>query len=253
MGRFLSLFCVLACLASPALAAPSRHPVKKVKPHAVANKPKVQAHYSFLPSKPVTGIVSQANTIPVMTCEPVPRQATPPQVRVAMPLAEKAQSRHKTMKAKSPQKERGISPWSKIAQHLPFPHNNTGIKQRSWVADVSSIQSEQLALLIADFASNETQPENTTILLASPTQKQARNTLTPALKDALRQSGFALVDSIKQKPKAEILQYQVQHLDEGLLLRISYHQKEASRYFDTAENQGLLVTSPFSIRLQGEP
>lgn len=241
---FITLF-ILACIASPcwAVTNKAKAPVKR----ASIVKPKVQAHYSLIDGKPIHGQITQQSTLPSLSsCSPEAGNKPAPTLTPspATPVASTVLSSNSNRPTKK---------YSRFFKTF-FNPNRITPKEQSWVSGITEVQAGQLAEEIETFLETQTTPQNTTLLLAAPVKKQWNNPLTPKLESRLRQTGFAISQSLKQTPNAQILRYQVEHVgDTGVLLRLSFQGKEATRLFFTPDNRNLVSYYPFSIRLQGDP
>jgi len=129
------------------------------------------------------------------------------------------------------------------------PHRvNPGIRERSWVCDVTQEQSLQLADWIAAYITKQAPTESTILLLAPPPRAQASNPLTLALSDSLRRSGFGIVESKRQAPDAQVLRYQVSRLNGGLWVQLQLNQTEANRFYSVNVSNSLVAEAPLSVR-----
>jgi hypothetical protein len=250
--RPFSLICILALLALPAVAAPStvqKSHAKAIKRTVATKKPRVQQHYSFLPpAKPLVGmVVIQQRTLPPILLPTPPL----PEAKQTIDAAPKLNATIQLPPAQ-PRKTAHFQFW-KPWELFGLGQHPTGISERSWVSDVTPAQAAQLAQAIAGFAARQLPAESTSLLLAPPERGQIHNILTPLLQDQLRKSGFALVTSKSQDPKARICQYQVSRLENGILVRINFNHQQASRFYHLSESNALIASFPFSVRIQGEP
>lgn len=124
--------------------------------------------------------------------------------------------------------------------------------ERSWVSDLTAPQAVPLAADLADFLARQFNPETTTLLLARPGRKQLNNPFTPELEAHLRQAGFILAASHAQTPQAQLVRYQINALDNGILVQLQTPRQWMSRYYPFNATQALMATHPFSIRLLGD-
>ncbi len=236
MKRLVCLLCLAALSSTPfSMAAHHRywhgvkayhHPVKQVRP---------QQHVSFLPPRqpvmvspvagsPLTGRVEHqkqiespnvASVAPATVLQPIAPLSVPPKAPTGTPSQKKSRS-----------SLRGV--------------------ERAWVSHVNRNQVSAIAQSVADFAATTCPPESTTVFLAPLRRRQKSNPLTPEILQALRRKGFAITNALT--PEAQILVYQVNPLDSGLLLRLRLHGMRASRFFTLSRSNEILSYSPFSIQ-----
>jgi hypothetical protein len=245
MTRLLFSLLILGLLASPSWAASTAHNTT-IKRSSIS-KPKVQAHYSLIDGKPIHGQITQQSALPsISSCAPEA------EIKPA-PTVTQAQTMPITTTVLSSNSKNQTNKTAKFFKTF-FNRNKSGVKERSWVTGINDRQAQQLALEIAEFIATQSNPETTTIILAKPVKKQWSNPLTPRLENALRQRGFAITQSRLQSSDAKVLRYETGDVgDTGVLLRLSFDGKEATRLFFTTHTQNLVSSYPFSIRLQGAP
>ncbi len=226
-------------------SVPTRHKVNAKKPHA-----HIQQHYSFLPPpKPLTGWVSHQNNLPAL------EQVNPPLSTSAPVLPHAPAGRviqhqeevyRKPVMPDTSATTLARQPRVGAGKHWGSRKALTDIPQRSWVTDVSAAQAPIVADNIARFAALELSPAQTAVLLAPARQKH--NPLSPTLQAALNQSGFALCNTHAQCPSAPVLQYQINKLNNGLLLRITFNHRQATRYFAAGMFNTLSASAPFAVQ-----
>jgi hypothetical protein len=69
------------------------------------------------------------------------------------------------------------------------------------------------------------------------------------LLDQLARKGFGIVESMPQTGQQEVqLRYLVTRLDRGLLVRLRYQDKEASRFYDRTVDGRLSLRTGYTIR-----
>jgi hypothetical protein len=125
------------------------------------------------------------------------------------------------------------------------------ITDRSWVTDVTEAQSTELAESIVAYVAAHTKassPELTILLLAPTPREQANNPLTLALNNALRKSGFGLVESKEQAANAQDLRYQVSRFNDGLWLQLQLNKVEVNRFYSLDADNKIEGDAPFSVR-----
>lgn len=124
--------------------------------------------------------------------------------------------------------------------------------EHSWVSDLTTAQAIPLAANIAGFLANQFDPETTILLLAQPSKKQLNNPLTPELETQLRQAGFTLAATRAEAPQAQLVQYQINAVSNGILVQLQTKKYWASRYYPFNAAQALMATHPFTLRTLGE-
>ncbi len=115
----------------------------------------------------------------------------------------------------------------------------------SYVSDVSEADAAVLAKEITAFLGGQLPPAATNLVLQPP---QFKNTLTPVLASELRGAGFGVAEPASAPADAHRTRYRVSAMDTGILLRLPYDQKEASRWFARDSKGQLQAQSPFTVR-----
>jgi hypothetical protein len=123
----------------------------------------------------------------------------------------------------------------------------------SHVSGVSASDAALLANAMAQFLGQQLPRAATTLVLQPPSRDQASNALTPALHSALVQAGFGVQEAAPGTPLPNsggyALRYLVSPLDAGVLVRLQYHQTEASRWYARNSSGQLQAASPFTVRV----
>lgn len=151
--------------------------------------------------------------------------------------------------ATQPVGTRTVARIPKAKRVRPFKPDYT---ERSWVSDLAVSQAVPLAANIAGFLAQQFDPKTTTLLLAQPGKKQLNNPLTPELETQLRQAGFTLAATRAEAPQAQLVQYQINAVGNGILVQLQTKTQWANRYYPVTATQALMATHPFSIRTLGD-
>lgn len=141
------------------------------------------------------------------------------------------------------------APTPKAKRVRPF---NPDYTERSWVSDLTAPQAIPLAANITGFLAQQYDPKTTTLLLAQPGKKQLHNPLTPELETQLRQAGFTLAATRAEAPQAQLVQYQINAVGNGILVQLQTKTQWASRYYPLNATHALMAIHPFSIRTLGD-
>jgi hypothetical protein len=256
MNRLVCFIALLSLAMSPALCAtPTKYTPQNRSVHKryVRKKPVVQ-HKVAVHSSPVC---PPANVSPlvgqvIFEAAPPPASALQPVIEIrpkAMPEPDNRIEQPESARAKSEMETNPVASVLKACFFRLVPHRiNTGTSERSWVSDVNHEQSKQLADSIVSYVGKRAAVESTSILLAPTERLQADNPLTPALSNSLRKSGFALVESKTQASNAQVLQYQVSRLDDGVWVQLHLNQEEANRFYALDASNNLVADAPFCVR-----
>jgi type IV secretion system protein TrbH len=119
----------------------------------------------------------------------------------------------------------------------------------SYVAEVTPADAAVLASDMADLIGRRLPAASSTLAPEPPPASQAGNALTPALRAALAEAGFALAESRTQTiPGAHSLRYLVTPLDGGLLVRLEIDRSAASRWYERSGAGTLQPGSPFTVQ-----
>lgn len=242
---------ILLLASLPANAA-TRKPSKPVPP-------KTQIPFSFIaPSQPSPILARLQGTLQgrvveewqVSPAQPVYTQiylTAPPQTE--QPAISTINAKPTTPPAYQSEAILTVVPATKTKRVRPLKPDYT---ERSWVSDLTAPQAIPLAANIAGFLVNQFDPKTTTLLLAQPNKKQLNNPLTPELETQLRQAGFTLAVNRSESPQAELVQYQINAVGNGILVLLQTKTQWASRYYPLTPAQALMATHPFSIRTLGD-
>ena len=120
----------------------------------------------------------------------------------------------------------------------------------SYVAQLQQpADAEILADGIAGFVAMRLPAASSTVALDQTRSDQARNSLTPALADALRRRGFAVAEGGQVVPAGvHHLRYLVTSLDNGNLVRLTLDDgAEGSRFFVRNTAGELQPVGPFMV------
>ncbi|WP_052494158.1 hypothetical protein [Nitrosospira sp. NpAV] len=115
----------------------------------------------------------------------------------------------------------------------------------SYVApDISKSDADELTMDMSQFLMNQLPAAKTTLEL-----EPLKNPLHAMLLDQLARKGFGIVESMPQTgQQGEQLRYLVTRLDRGLLVRLRYQDKEASRFYDRTVDGRLSLRTGYTIR-----
>lgn len=115
----------------------------------------------------------------------------------------------------------------------------------SYVApEISRSDVDEITRDMSQFLMNQLPAAKTTLEL-----EPLKNPLHAKLLDQLARKGFGIVESKPQTEPQEIqLRYLVTHLDRGLLVRLRYQNKEASRFYDRTVDGRLSLNTSYTIR-----
>lgn len=124
----------------------------------------------------------------------------------------------------------------------------------SYVAkEITSADAATLAADAVTHLAGPLPPAHTTLVLdaPSPTAGQA-DMLTPVMVEKLRERGYGVTQAdAKEGPKKEqgtMLRYLASPMDNGVVLRLQYLQREASRFYPRSSDGALMPGAPFAVR-----
>lgn len=112
----------------------------------------------------------------------------------------------------------------------------------SYVSEgITEVDSGVVAKDITDFLVEQLPAAKTTLGVSS-----SRSPFDALLREVLARSGFGVADD--RSDSAIPFRYLVTHLDKGVLVRLRYGNKEASRYYDRSADGQLALNSIFTVR-----
>lgn len=127
---------------------------------------------------------------------------------------------------------------------------STGSTQSYVEPTVSEAEAATLASDAATYLVDPLPPAHTTLVLDPPAAK-VQDTLTAALIPALRERGYGVTLAQPGRSASSgggvALRYIASPLDGGLLLRLQYQGKEASRHYPRASDGQLMSGAPFTV------
>jgi hypothetical protein len=109
--------------------------------------------------------------------------------------------------------------------------------------EISDYDAETVGEDMAKFLAGEFPAAKTTIYI-----EPSKTTLREVLVDELSDKGFGILEIRPDKGSAVVLQYYVTELGKGILLRMRYQGKIASRYYGRMQDGDLSLSNKIAVR-----
>lgn len=123
----------------------------------------------------------------------------------------------------------------------------------SYVApEITATDAALLATDTVKFLTGPLPPAHTTLQLDAPAASSKPDVLTPVLLEKLRARGYGVVEADSKtgpvRGQGVMIRFLASPLDHGVVLRLQYPQREASRYYPRGADGQLAAGTEFTVR-----